>query len=473
MKRKAAKLTRKVKVLTDPHPSFVSLVQAGANGTPIAIIKMDDPNQEAEMPKKLKTGNVDIARLVFSGDKFKTEEDVRAWLDAGGYTDAKIKAEEDGTFYVKGDDTITASAEVEVEPGIVAHVGESAKEVGDDANGDVTAVEGQKTEAPKTGAQKDETLLGSSRHESTIALTAAKSVALGDVVARAFKDSTLTVEEWNSLKDATREKLIDAAVDAMKAEAEAEGSNPVQPVATGEATKTEGQDGDGLEIDTTPEPPSETLPALLQKDENGVVRVVTQKGCYELKQLAEVIQALAWLKQDMDYQAHANGQPSSEAANALRANIRSLGETMIAVAEATVEQAAKSDNAPEDAAKEAAGEGQETPSAVAPAEGTSDAAKTEGSTPDLTALLTAIAGLTDTVKGLSDAVKAVQKSSEQNADMASKLNERLERVEKTSQSRKSADVEELATSNPQSVPKQKTASEEARDINARNILGLR
>lgn len=63
-----------------------------------------------------------------------------------------------------------------------------------------------------------ETLLGSSVLPSMIDLGEGPNVQLGTVVARAHKESGLTISDWNALTDEARETLLAETVDAMKAE---------------------------------------------------------------------------------------------------------------------------------------------------------------------------------------------------------------------------------------------------------------
>tara|TARA_A100001391_G_scaffold50885_1_gene30954 strand:- start:32559 stop:33308 length:750 start_codon:yes stop_codon:yes gene_type:complete len=63
------------------------------------------------------------------------------------------------------------------------------------------------------------TLLGSNLLPSEIEIAENMLVQLGDVVARAYKDSGLDLEAWNALADADREERLAQAVEAMKLEA--------------------------------------------------------------------------------------------------------------------------------------------------------------------------------------------------------------------------------------------------------------
>lgn len=68
--------------------------------------------------------------------------------------------------------------------------------------------------------EKDESpaLVGSENFDDEIELAEGNTVPLGDVVARAHKDSELSVEEWNALEVTERDDLIEEAVEAMRGE---------------------------------------------------------------------------------------------------------------------------------------------------------------------------------------------------------------------------------------------------------------
>lgn len=63
-----------------------------------------------------------------------------------------------------------------------------------------------------------ETLLGSSVLPSMIDLGEGPNVQLGTVVARAHKESGLSISDWNALTNDAREALLTETVEAMKAE---------------------------------------------------------------------------------------------------------------------------------------------------------------------------------------------------------------------------------------------------------------
>jgi len=127
--RNPKKKTIDARKLTDPHPRFVSLVQAGANQTPIRSIKVDQSMEDDPMKiAALKADGHEVKRITFKiGDQFADEAAVRAFLDEGGYDVSTLKATDDG-FEVTNDtseftgesNVVKVSDDLEVEVGKLA-----------------------------------------------------------------------------------------------------------------------------------------------------------------------------------------------------------------------------------------------------------------------------------------------------------------------------------------------------------------
>jgi hypothetical protein len=139
MKRTSRTATIEARALTDPRPTFVSIVKGGANQRPFRAVKMDDRlgavaaamKEDNTMAKKtapqIKEG-YDIVTLSFSADVFNTEASVIKWLDDGGYVDYAIKKVADG-FEVHSDDEFVEGTTEKVEgtvKGVTAYVGQLA-----------------------------------------------------------------------------------------------------------------------------------------------------------------------------------------------------------------------------------------------------------------------------------------------------------------------------------------------------------
>lgn len=88
------------------------------------------------------------------------------------------------------------------------------------ANGYITI---ESSEMPETQSQEGsvnsgdeaQSLVGSTRQPESFTLSDDAVVSIADVVNAAFKDSGMTVEEWNEQKETVREKLIKKTVDTL------------------------------------------------------------------------------------------------------------------------------------------------------------------------------------------------------------------------------------------------------------------
>lgn len=80
-------------------------------------------------------------------------------------------------------------------------------------------VQGNAEDDDDGGSDADDTLVGSSVLPAMIEIAAGSEVQLGAVVARAHKESGLSVTDWNALAGDDREAKLAATVEAMKAEA--------------------------------------------------------------------------------------------------------------------------------------------------------------------------------------------------------------------------------------------------------------
>lgn len=137
MKRTPRKHKQRIKALTDPRPEFVSLVRAGANMTPFLVVKSDEPiSEEVDMNTALKADTHDIVRITFKADKFADEAAVTAWLTAGGY-DGFTVAKTDTGFEVVSAKADAAEGVEQIEladEGVTVHVAE--KDADEDADED-------------------------------------------------------------------------------------------------------------------------------------------------------------------------------------------------------------------------------------------------------------------------------------------------------------------------------------------------
>lgn len=98
MERTPTTRKRVVKALSDPKPQFVSLVSGGANQVPFRAVKAEEVQPAAKGINDMATPEHDIVKLVFDGAQFATQQSVKTWLTAGGYGECVIK--EDGANFV-------------------------------------------------------------------------------------------------------------------------------------------------------------------------------------------------------------------------------------------------------------------------------------------------------------------------------------------------------------------------------------
>ena len=108
------KIRRVVRVLTDPRPTFVSLVAHGANQQPFRVVKLakqNDGDDTMTTAQKAAASAV-IQSIQFSADQFSTEDDVQTYLKENGYEDVDVVKSENGFGVVLedasdfGDDSI-------------------------------------------------------------------------------------------------------------------------------------------------------------------------------------------------------------------------------------------------------------------------------------------------------------------------------------------------------------------------------
>jgi hypothetical protein len=139
MNRKPKSQRRRVKALTDPHPEFVSLVQAGANMTPFKAVKSEDAQ---------KSDTHTLVKVAFRAEQFADEASVKAWLDDGGYENYEIAKTDEG-FEVKSaaadeiDETDLSVIEMEGLSLFVMKLDEPTGEAVEKQPSDVTAVDGE------------------------------------------------------------------------------------------------------------------------------------------------------------------------------------------------------------------------------------------------------------------------------------------------------------------------------------------
>lgn len=144
-------------LLTDPKASFVSLVDHGANQTPFSVVKMAGFQSKStgeegqagtptfnglEVEAMAGKGDVVIQKITFDKSVFTDEEAVKAYLDKAGI--ASEIADEDGLFVAKSEAHADAdSVDVDAEDGVTY----SLVKQDEDAEGGEEATETKADEA--------------------------------------------------------------------------------------------------------------------------------------------------------------------------------------------------------------------------------------------------------------------------------------------------------------------------------------
>lgn len=143
MRIKPIKRTLTATALTNPDPSFVSMVGGPANQTPFAVVRSDDtieapPAPETDMKLNRLKASTSVTAIVAKGhgvmqfqfDKgvFKSASDVETWLTAGGYEGYTV-IEKASRFEVEDDATrfeVGSVVRIDAADGLAAFVGKVA-----------------------------------------------------------------------------------------------------------------------------------------------------------------------------------------------------------------------------------------------------------------------------------------------------------------------------------------------------------
>lgn len=174
LKPKRKKFVRTVTALVDADPTYVSIVSAGANGSPFNVVKQENSTMGVKIKPRKTTDDVVVAKnpvmknannrvgrakealtepttsdrvitkFLYAKDDFETEEAVRDHLNKSDFEGDVTVTEEDDRFVVSavGIDParIVKQAEIEADAGVIAVVAilsdESADDSGNDSNDD-------------------------------------------------------------------------------------------------------------------------------------------------------------------------------------------------------------------------------------------------------------------------------------------------------------------------------------------------
>lgn len=197
MQPKQRQVEKLVRVLRDPEPRFVSLVDHGANQTPFVAVKNANGKGVSHMALRTKTSKKDstaskaaaVLRISFPTEGFSDEAAVKAWLK-------KFEWDESTLVLAKSDDGFVATSKnlkaedfegnlrkVEGEGGAVAEVGVLKASEEDAAEGDEDNQPGDTTDTGEEGDKQPETtdVSDKDQHEAPLllgALMSAKTVAV-------------------------------------------------------------------------------------------------------------------------------------------------------------------------------------------------------------------------------------------------------------------------------------------------------
>lgn len=118
MKIKPKEVKRRVGILTDPQPTYVSIVDHGANQTPFNSVKRDRPitssnpaTKEKKMTLKAGKGSTRkpvVTRLTFSKSLFASEQKVSKYLETKGYDSVSEVQDGDDVWFVTSTDDVSA-----------------------------------------------------------------------------------------------------------------------------------------------------------------------------------------------------------------------------------------------------------------------------------------------------------------------------------------------------------------------------
>lgn len=312
MRVKPISRTIKANALTNPNPSYVSLVKAGANQKPWRAVKMDaavpvETPEDVSMKIKptQKAANAVVAAVApkgfgvmqfeFASAEFADEPAVKAWMDAGGYDDYTIVATKTGFEVVDDDGRFIAGSVSKIDgfaKGVTAFVGKltnpdltEEEQVGD-------AVDTAKAAADAIAAAASPVVDPPARTRSAEATPPAgeADAPAGDIVAPAA--------------DVVEPTTVADTASAISAPAEpVPGVIPEEQPATPPAAEPAAPAAPAVEVVVQP---VAAPPATAQRAAEVAIRGVLDqnprtKGVYEASSLGEIVNRLAWIIYDADY----------------------------------------------------------------------------------------------------------------------------------------------------------------------------
>ena len=286
----------KATALTNPNPSFVSQVKAGANQKPWRAVKMDAAvpveTEEDDMkrkPTQKTAGSAVVAAVApkgygvmqfqFAKSEFADEAAVTAWMDAGGYSDYEITATKSG-FEILNDEARFLTGSVSkidgFSKGVSAFVGKLT-----DPDADPDAVE-EAGDAAETAAK------------------AAEAIAEGQ---------SPTIDPPARTRAPAEEPAPEpeAVEPTVVAETPADISAPAEPVAEVIPPEQPAEVVEEVQPVAAEPAPAATPPVEQTEAEKAATIIVRadqalrEKGVYEASRLGEIVNSLGWIVYDAEY----------------------------------------------------------------------------------------------------------------------------------------------------------------------------
>lgn len=441
MKIKPISRTIKATALTNPNPSFVSQVKAGANQRPFRAIKMDAAvpvSDTTEAPMKIKRTastkvkaiapkGYGVAQFEFSKEKFADEAAVKKWLDDGGYSDYTIVATSKGFEVSDTDSSFEPGSVARIDGGVeglTVFVGKfdgSASQIDD---GDEEGGEGD--EAAVERAAEEEPVAAVEGEEAAPAIDPPARVRAAPAPAEGGQETEAPEAEEEAAPEG------DAPAPAAKAEGEEEPAPAAEEPAPAEEPAAPAAKAEGDPAPAVEEPAAEPTDADRAKSMlEAIGQVQTQKGVYEAAALGQIVNQLGWIVYDADY----SGLSDETVAKIKAAALALLDAFMQAATDAADELTAVFRTAEETAARAAP-----VAEEAAPAD-------------DMAALVAAaVEKAMQPVIARAEAAEAAATEASERAQRAeAELSERVEADNARGQTRKGADdpIPDVSTDKPQ------------------------
>lgn len=367
MKIKPISRTIKATALTNPDPSFVSMVKAGANQKPWRAVKMDAAviadNEEADdmKTKKGKAAGAVVAAVAPKGygvmqfefaksEGFADVDAVKAWMTEGGYEDYEI-AETSKSFEISDDAARFEPGSVKridgFHKGVAAFVGKLTH-VEEDETADEPAVDKpEATSTEKAAEEAPETPAAAVSPPPRKRAAPTGETPEGEDGGSAFVESEKSeepaAEDAASSEAETTEKTAEPeapADETSPAEDTTKSEEPVQPGAAEEDTSAEAT-SDATKAAETIERADKAL---------------REKGVYEAAELGCIVNQLGWIVYDADYSGM-----SDVAVGKIKAAALALLDAFMEVAQDAADQLTEVFRSDEERAQRAAPATEDTP----------------------------------------------------------------------------------------------------------------